>query len=79
MLKEAKAWVKELEDTLTELSQQFGETIEDLDKKFEDYYDNGGEEYDYGCGPGPYQNSIQAFRANYENDQYEEEDDYAED
>jgi len=66
MLKEAKKWVQELEKTLTELSEEYGKSIEELDAEFEDFYDNGGDEYDCGSG-GPYTNSIEAFRADYEN------------
>lgn len=66
MLKEAKKWVQELEKTLTELSEEYGKSIEELDAEFEEWYHNGGDEYD--CGPGgPYPNSIEAFRADYEN------------
>lgn len=73
MLKEAKKWVQELEKTLTELSEEYGKSIEELDAEFEDFYDNGGDEYDCGSG-GPYTNSIEAFRADYENRDDDEED-----
>lgn len=73
MLKEAKKWVQELEKTLTELSEEYGKSIEELDTEFEDFYDNGGDEYDCGSG-GPYPNSIEAFRADYENREEEEDE-----
>ena len=73
MLKEAKKWVQELEKTLTELSEEYGKSIEELDAEFEDFYDNGGDEYDCGSG-GPYPNSIEAFRADYENREEEEDE-----
>ena len=73
MLKEAKKWVQELEKMLTELSEEYGKSIEELDAEFEDFYDNGGDEYDCGSG-GPYPNSIEAFRADYENREEEEDE-----
>ena len=73
MLKEAKKWVSELEKMLTELSEEYGKSIEELDAEFEDFYDNGGDEYDCGSG-GPYPNSIEAFRADYENREEEEDE-----
>lgn len=73
MLKEAKKWVQELEKMLAELSEEYGKSIEELDAEFEDFYDNGGDEYD--CGScGPYPNSIEAFRADYENREEEEDE-----
>ncbi len=67
MLKEAKEWVAKLEKTLKELSEAYGESIEALDAKFEEFYDNGGSDYDCGNGCGPYKSSIDAFYADYEN------------
>ena len=72
MLKEAKKWVQELEKALTELSEEYGKSIEELDAEFEDWYDNGGDKFDRGWGP--YTNSIEAFKADYENRDDEDED-----
>ena len=71
MLKEAKQWVAALETALNKLSTKYGESVEALDKKFEDFYDNGGSGFDLG---GPYKNSVEAFYASYENDIFEQED-----
>ena len=70
MLKEAKKWVQELETMLKDLSEEFGKPVDELDAEFEDWYDNGGDEFDRGCGP--YTNSVEAFRADYENREEEE-------
>ena len=72
MLKEAKKWVQELEKMLTELSEEYGKSIEELDAEFEDWYDNGGDEFD--LGHSPYTSSVEAFRADYENRDEDEED-----
>lgn len=71
MLKEAKKWVQDLETMLKDLSEEFGKSVDELDAEFEDWYDNGGDEFDRGCGP--YINSAEAFRADYENREEEEE------
>lgn len=74
MLNEAKKWVANLEKALTQLSEKYGESVEELDKKFDDFYYDGGSAYDEGAGPGPYQSSIDAFYADYENQDEDEED-----
>lgn len=74
MLKEAKKWVAKLEKALEELSEAYGESVEALDAKFEDFYDNGGCDYDCGNGCGPYTNSVDAFYADYENKVADEEE-----
>lgn len=68
MLKEAKKWVQALEVMLNRLSQEFGKSVEELDAKFEDWYDNGGSDFDLG---GP-MSSIEAFEKDYRYNQEEE-------
>jgi hypothetical protein len=68
MLKEAKKWVQTLEATLTELAKEFNKPIEELDAQFEEWYDNGGSDFDLG---GPY-SSPEAFASEYRADHKEE-------
>ena len=44
------------------MAEEYGKTVEERDKVFEDFNDNGGREYD--CGPGP--STFEAFRTSYE-------------
>lgn len=67
MLKEAKKWVQTLETTLTELAEEFNKPIEELDAQFEEWYDNGGSDFDLG---GPY-TSPEAFAREYRADRQE--------
>lgn len=69
MLKEAKKWVQDLEAMLNELAKKFNKSVEELDAEFEDWYDNGGSDFDLGGGPS----SIEAFKSDYENRDEEDE------
>lgn len=60
MLKEAKKFVQDLEEMLNRLSQEFNKSVEELDAKFTDWYDNGGKDFDLGGGPS----SFEAFERN---------------
>lgn len=62
MLKEAKKWVQQLETTINELAQEFNEEPEAIDEAFENWYYDGGEQWDFD-GPGP--NSVEAFAKQY--------------
>jgi hypothetical protein len=68
MLKEAKKWVQTLETTLTELAKEFNKPIEELDAQFEEWYDNGGSDFDLG---GPY-TSPEAFAKEYRADRQDQ-------
>lgn len=68
MLKEAKKWVQDLEATLTELAKEFNKPIEELDAQFEEWYDNGGSDFDLG---GPYP-SPEAFAKEYRADRQDQ-------
>lgn len=68
MLKEAKKWVQTLETTLTELATEFNKPIEELDAQFEEWYDNGGSDFDLG---GPY-TSPEAFAREYRADRQDQ-------
>ena len=70
MLKEAKKWVQTLETTLTELAKEFNKSVEELDAQFEEWYDNGGSDFDLG---GP-MSSPEAFASEYRSDREEEAD-----
>lgn len=72
MLKEAKKWVQELETMLKDLSEEFGKSVEELDAEFENWYYDGGQQWDFD-GRGPYTSSVEAFRADYENREEEED------
>ena len=69
MLKEAKKWVAQLEETLTKLSQEFNKSIEELDAEFENWYNDGGAQWDM-AGSGP--NAVEAFASEYRSDRKEE-------
>lgn len=69
MLKEAKKWVQTLEETLTKLSQEFNKSVEELDAEFEDWYNDGGAQWDM-AGGGP--NAVEAFASVYRADRKEE-------
>ena len=71
MLKEAKKWVQELEEMLNRMAAKHGKTVEEMDKAFEDFYYDGGSEYDLGGGPS----SIEAFVSSYELALEDEDDD----
>lgn len=68
MLKEAKKWVQELETMLKDLSEEFGKSVDELDAEFEEWYDNGGSDFDLG---GP-MSSPEAFAKEYRADRAEE-------
>ncbi len=68
MLKEAKKWVQALEVMLNRLSQEFGKSIEELDAKFEDWYWDGGRDFDLAGRVS----SIEAFEEDYRYNQEEE-------
>ena len=69
MLKEAKKWVQTLEETLTQLSKEFNESIEELDDAFTEWYDNGGgSDFDL----GGLMSSPEAFASEYRFDRKEE-------
>lgn len=69
MLKEAKKWVAQLEETLTKLSQEFNKSIEELDAEFENWYNDGGAQWDM-AGSGP--NAVEAFASKYRSNREEE-------
>lgn len=68
MLKEAKKWVQDLEAMLNGLAKEFNKSVEELDSQFEEWYDNGGSDFDLGGG----QSSIEAFASEYRYDRKEE-------
>lgn len=70
MLKEAKKWVQDLETMLKDLSEEFGKSVEELDGEFENWYYDGGQQWDF---PGSGPNAVEAFRREYST-RMEEED-----
>lgn len=74
MLKEAKKWVQTLEETLTKLSQEFNKSVEELDAEFENWYYDGGQQWDF---PGSGPNAVEAFEKEYRAGRKEEADDEA--
>jgi len=68
MLKEAKKWVQDLDVMLNGLAKEFNKSVEELDAQFEDWYDNGGSDFDLGGGPS----SIEAFAKEYRSEREEE-------
>ena len=70
MLKEAKKWVQDLEAMLNELANEFNKSVEELDAQFEEWYDNGGSDFDLGGGPS----SIEAFASEYRYDRQENDE-----
>lgn len=62
MLKEAKKWVQQLETTINELAQEFNEEPEAIEEAFENWYYDGGQQWDFE-GRGP--TSVEAFARQY--------------
>lgn len=75
MLKEAKQWVADLEKTLNDMAEEYGKTVEEMDKVFEDFYENGGSEYDYGPGPSTFEAFRTSYKLRLEEGEFDEEDD----
>lgn len=71
MLKEAKKWVQELETMLTDLSEEFGKSVDELDAAFENWYYDGGQQWDF---PSSGPNAVEAFRRDYSFRMEEEEE-----
>lgn len=69
MLKEAKKWVQDLETTLAELAKEFNKSVEELDAQFEEWYNDGGAQWDM---PGSGPSAIEAFAKEYRYDRKEE-------
>lgn len=62
MLKEAKKWVQDLEETLNRLAKLYDKTVDELDFEFEEWYCDGGAQWDE-AGGGP--NAVEAFESHY--------------
>lgn len=62
MLNEAKKWVAQLEEMLNNLSKCYNKTVDELDSEFENWYNDGGAQWDM-AGGGP--NAIEAFESEY--------------
>lgn len=75
MIEEAKKWVQDLEEMLNSLANLYGKSVEELDVEFEDWYNNGGAQWDM---PGTEPNAVEAFereyRANRDDEEYKETD-----
>lgn len=69
MLNEAKKWVQDLESMLNRLSQEFNKSVEELDAEFENWYYDGGQQWDF---PGSGPNAVEAFEKEYRADREEE-------
>lgn len=62
MLNEAKKWVAQLEEMLDNLSKCYNKTVDELDVEFENWYNDGGAQWDM-AGRGP--NAVEAFERDY--------------
>lgn len=69
MLKEAKGWVQDLETMLKDLSEESDKPVEELDAEFENWYYDGGQQWDF---PGSGPNAVEAFRREYSTRKKEE-------
>lgn len=62
MLKEAKKWVQDLEEMLDRLAKLYGKPVEEIDSEFEDWYNDGGAQWDMAGGG---LNAVEAFEREY--------------
>lgn len=62
MLKEAKKWIQDLEETLDRLAKLYDKSVDELDAEFENWYNDGGAQWDM-AGGGP--NAVEAFESEY--------------
>lgn len=61
MLKEAKAWIAHLEEVLTRLAETYHKELEEVEEAWEEFWYDGGDQFDRGPGPS----SIEAFESEY--------------